>query len=91
MTRKELSKKVSVAMGITPIKADLMVTTVLGEMKNGLISDGEVILRGFGSFSVKHKNARVGRNPKNGEKYPIVARNIVRFKSSDILKGLVNC
>jgi len=91
MTRADLSRKVSKVMGITPSKADSMITTVLGEMKNGLVEDGDVILRGFGRFTVQHKNARVGRNPKTGEEAVITARKRVTFKSSKILKGILNC
>jgi integration host factor subunit alpha len=55
------------------------------------LEDGDnVKIQRFGRFEIREKNARVGRNPKNGNLYPIVARTVVVFKPSVYLKKLIN-
>ena len=67
----------------TPVrKATVIVESVLNEVKQGLIKDGKVTLRGFGSFFVKDKKERMGRNPKTGEDAVISARRVTTFKAS---------
>jgi integration host factor subunit alpha len=91
MTRAGLAENVSKALGVTPNKADLVVLAVLEGIKNGLVSDGKVILRGFGRFIIQNKKERIGRNPKTGKDAVITARRRVAFKFSSVLKGTVNC
>lgn len=90
MTRAELAIKVADILKISNVKADVIVSTVLDGLRQGLADDGDVILRGFGRFQVQHKRERAGRNPKTGEPAIISARKVVKFKAGRDLKVLVN-
>ncbi|MDE2362463.1 MAG: HU family DNA-binding protein [Hyphomicrobiales bacterium] len=68
--------------GLTREQARKLVDEVLQEIVDALIQDGKVMLTGFGNFAVSSKGARVGRNPKTGEEYPIAARKSVSFKAA---------
>ena len=75
----------------TPVrKATVIVESVLNEVKLGLIKDGKVTLRGFGSFFVKDKKERMGRNPKTGKDAVISARRVATFKASKKFKAKIN-
>ena len=91
MTRVELAEKVGIALKVEIKEADKAILAVLGEVVTGLMEDGDVILRGFGRFTVQNKRERVGRNPKTGEKVIIPALKRVSFKAGKNLKGFVNC
>lgn len=55
------------------------------------LGDGEKVkISGFGNFTVRHKNPRIGRNPKNGETITISERNVLSFKASQVLKSKLN-
>ncbi len=90
MVKKDIANQVYEKMGLTFEEAELAVETVLREIKNTLASGKKVGLHGFGSFHVKHKNTRSGRNPKTGETLTISARKVVTFKASDKLKDAIN-
>lgn len=90
MTKIEIVNKVAEETGLTKVKAEEAVETIFSLIKE-ILSQGEsVILRRFGSFQVRSKNARVGRNPKTGEEAAIPARRVVRFKSGKHFKEAVN-
>jgi len=91
MTRVELAEQVGKQLKMDIKEADTAILAVLGEVVTGLMKDGDVILRGFGRFSVQSKKERVGRNPKTGEKVLIPALKRVSFKAGKNLKGFVNC
>lgn len=89
MTKRELVVTISNLSGLR--KADVQkaldaITLVFGEA----LKKGESVgIMGFGSFSVVTRNARVGRNPKNGAKVQIGAKNVVRFRAgTDLAKGV---
>ena len=67
-----------------------IVETVFKEVRQGLINDGKVTLRGFGSFQTRDKKRRMGRNPKTGEDAIISARKVPTFKPSKLFKSKVN-
>ena len=77
-------------LGISQRKAANIVDTVFKEVRQGLITDGKVTLRGFGSFQTRNKNKRIGRNPKTGEDAVISARTVPTFKASKLFKSKVN-
>ena len=67
-----------------------MVETVLGEIAN-VIAGGETVkLSSFGSFLVRDKGERLGRNPKTGVEVPIPPRRVIVFKASNVMKARVN-
>jgi integration host factor subunit alpha len=88
--RNELADKVyTTGRGLTRAEARTLVDQVLEEIVDGLTHDGKVLLTGFGHFAVSAKHARVGRNPRTGEEYPIVARRVVKFRAAAQLRAAV--
>lgn len=71
-------------------RAGTIVETVLKELKQGIVNDGKVTIRGFGSFHAVNKNQRLGRNPKTGKDAIISARRVPTFKASKLFKSKVN-
>ena len=69
--------------------AEVIVNEVFNSMADELRKDGRIEIRGFGSFVVKHRRAREGRNPKTGEEIPISARRVVTFRPGQKLKARV--
>ena len=90
MRKVELVQRISEATGLTQVKAEDAVDTILAEIKSTLQEGESVILRRFGTFQVRAKRARIGRNPKTGEEADIPARRVVRFKSGNPFKTEVN-
>ncbi|MDA1000399.1 MAG: integration host factor subunit alpha [bacterium] len=90
MTKIDIINLVAEDTGLSKVKAEEAVESIIETIK-GTLGEGEsVILRRFGSFQVRSKNARVGRNPKTGQEAPISARKVVRFKSGKHFKEAVN-
>jgi DNA-binding protein HU-beta len=89
MNKAELIEAVQTAMGkeATKRSAEDAVTAVLDSIANGVRADQKVQLIGFGTFEVKNRAARMGRNPKTGEPMQINASKSVGFKASAALKG----
>lgn len=90
MTKIDIINLVADDTGLSKVKAEEAVEAIIETIKLTLQEGEPVILRRFGSFQVRHKNARVGRNPKTGEEAPISARNVVRFKSGKHFKEAMN-
>ena len=89
MNKAELIESVQNAMGKDATKraAEDAVIAVLDAIANGIRNDRKVQLIGFGTFEVKNRAARMGRNPKTGEPMQIAASKSVGFKASSTLKG----
>ena len=77
-------------VGDSKAAAERALTAVLEAIKAGLVEDGQVQLIGFGSFQVKQRKARTGRNPRTGEEIKIAAAKIPAFKAGKALKDAVN-
>ena len=90
MTKIEIVNIVAERTGLTKVKAEEAVETILQLMKENLAAGGPIILRRFGSFQVRQKSARIGRNPKTGQGAEIPARKVVRFKAGKYFKEAVN-
>lgn len=88
MTKMDLIESVK-ETGLSKKQATAAVEAVIGAVKNTLASGGKVQLVGFGTFSVKTKAARIGRNPKTGEKINIPAKKVPVFKAGKALKDAV--
>ncbi|NRA91052.1 MAG: integration host factor subunit alpha [Simkaniaceae bacterium] len=86
LTRNEISEKLSREIGVPKQQASLILDTALNEMIESLAKEGELKLSAFGSFSVRQKNDRIGRNPKTGVEAVITPRKAVSFKASNTLK-----
>lgn len=88
MTKMDLIEAVK-ETGLSKKQATAAVEAVLSAIKNTLASGGKVQLVGFGTFSVKTKAARTGRNPKTGEVINIPAKKVPVFKAGKALKDAV--
>lgn len=90
ITRADLSESVYQEVGLSRNKSALLVETVLEEISQALIAGETVKLSSFGTFAVRQKNQRVGRNPKTGEEVPILPRRVLVFRASHVLKDRIN-
>jgi integration host factor subunit alpha len=90
MTKADLVDKIHASTGLTKDGAFAYLETILETIKKTLETDEGVKISGFGSFIVKEKNSRRGRNPQTGEPITITARKILTFKPSPVLKNLIN-
>ena len=90
ITRAQLSEAVYRELGLSRNESAELVESLLHEISSTLIRGEQVKLSSFGSFTVKHKRERTGRNPKTGEEVPIKPRRVLVFKASNILKRRIN-
>ena len=90
LTRAELTEAVYEEVGLSRNESAELVETVLGEMSNALIRGESVKISSFGSFTIRNKSERIGRNPKTGEEVPITSRRVIIFKPSHVLKNRIN-
>ena len=89
-TRSTLSEAVFKNVGLSRNESANLVESVFNEILKSLISGDDVKISSFGTFVVRQKKERVGRNPKTGEEVPITARSVVTFRASNVLKSRVN-
>lgn len=90
VTRAHLAEAVYREIGLSRNESADLVETVLHEMSMSLARGESVKISSFGSFSVRQKGARVGRNPKTGEEVPILPRRVLVFRASNVLKSKIN-
>jgi integration host factor subunit alpha len=90
VTRAELSEAVYRKVGLSRAEAAELVEQVLGEISDSLAAEEDVKLSGFGSFLVRSRGERVGRNPKTGVEVPIEQRRVMVFKPLGVLKAQIN-
>jgi len=91
MTKSELVEIIAEQQeGITRHEAEVVVNTILSVIGDALASGDHVELRGFGSFTTKARNARVGRNPKTGASVMVPAKIIPHFKPGKVLRERVD-
>ena len=90
VTRADLSEAVYQEVGLSRSESTLLVESVLSEIADTLARGETVKLSSFGSFSVRQKAQRIGRNPKTGEEVPILPRKVLIFRASIVLKNLIN-
>ena len=89
-TRSTLSEAVFKNVGLSRNESSILVDTVFNEILKSLIEGDDVKISSFGTFIVRNKKERIGRNPKTGEEVPITARSVVTFRASNVLKSRVN-
>lgn len=90
LTRNEISEKLSKELNMPKLHAGNILDTALDMMIESLVTDGELKLSAFGSFSVRQKNDRIGRNPKTGVEVTITPRKTISFKASEHVKSKVS-
>ena len=89
-TRSTLSEAVYRNVGLSRNESAMLVDSVFNEISKSLIDGHDVKISSFGTFIVRNKKERIGRNPKTGEEVPITARQVVTFRSSNVLKSEVS-
>ena len=90
VTRAQLSEAVYQEVGLSRNESAQLVEAVLSEISQNLVAGDSVKISSFGSFQVRHKGGRIGRNPKTGEEVPIAPRRVLVFRPSHVLKDQVN-
>ena len=88
-TRSTLSEAVYRNVGLSRNESAALVDSVFNEISKSLIDGKDVKISSFGTFIVRNKKERIGRNPKTGEEVAITARQVVTFRSSNVLKSEV--
>jgi integration host factor subunit alpha len=89
VTRANLSDAVYQEVGLSRKESAELVDSVLNEISDALVRGETIKLSSFGSFMVRQKGERVGRNPKTGEEAPILPRRVLIFRASHALKERV--
>ena len=89
LTRMDLSEAVFKEVGLSKNESSDLVEAVLELMSSALVKGEQVKISSFGTFSVREKNPRVGRNPKTGEEVPITSRRVLTFRPSHLMKHQV--
>ena len=90
LTRADLAEAVVRKVGLPRNESQDLVELVLGEISASLARGESVKLSSFGSFGIRQKGERMGRNPKTGEEVPITPRRVLVFRPSNIMKERIN-
>ncbi len=89
LTRMDLSEAVFREVGLSRNESAQLVESMIQHISDALVAGEQVKISSFGTFSVRDKSARVGRNPKTGEEVPISPRRVLSFRPSHLLKERV--
>jgi integration host factor subunit alpha len=90
LTRMDLGEAVFREVGLSRNESADLVETVLDHLSDALVAGQNVKISSFGTFSLRDKKARVGRNPKTGEEVPITPRRVLTFRPSHLMKERVS-
>lgn len=90
MTKADLVEKVTRLGDLTRRDGEVIVETIFESVIGALQSGDKIEIRGFGSFRIRQRNPRIGRNPKTGERVEVPAKRVPYFKPSKELRDLVN-
>ena len=86
-TRNDIIEAISENVGLSLSDSSLIIEEIFEFILNELEKGHDVKISSFGTFSVRHKKTRIGRNPKTGVEVPITERHVVSFSSSNVLKS----
>ena len=89
LTRMDLSEAVFREVGLSRNESADLVESVLTHMSDALVAGESVKISSFGTFGLRYKTARVGRNPKTGKEAPIAPRRVLAFRPSHLMKDRV--
>ena len=89
LTRMDLSESVFREVGLSRNESSALVESVLQHISDALVNGESVKISSFGTFSIRDKSARVGRNPKTGEEVPIHPRRVLTYRPSHLMKDRV--
>jgi integration host factor subunit alpha len=90
VTRADISEAIYKEIGLSRTESSVLIESILDHIADALIKGEQVKISGFGTFSVRDKAERMGRNPKTGRQVPITSRRVLTFKPSNVLKDRVN-
>ena len=90
LTRADLAEALVDKIGLPRNESQDMVEIILKEISDSLAKGEPVKLSSFGSFGIRSKGERIGRNPKTGQEVPITPRRVLVFKPSNIMKETIN-
>lgn len=90
LTRAQLSEAVNSEIGLSRAESAALVEQVLETIAKAVEAGQNVKISSFGTFVVRQKNGRIGRNPKTGEEVPIEPRRVLTFRPSQILRDRIN-
>ncbi len=90
VTRADLAEAVYEEVGLSRNESSDLVEAVLDEISDRLAAGESVKISSFGSFSIREKGERIGRNPKTGVEVPISPRKVLTFRASHVLKERIN-
>lgn len=90
VTRADIAESICEEIGLSRKDAGDILDMVIDEIKGEMVSGRDVKISTFGSFLLKRKNARIGRNPKTGVEAEITPRTVISFRPSNSLKNAVN-
>lgn len=90
LTRADLTEAIYEEIGLSRNESAALVESVLDEVSSCLVDGENVKISSFGSFLVRQKNGRMGRNPKTGEEVPIDPRRVLVFRPSQVMKDRIN-
>ena len=90
VTRADLTEAVYREIGLSRTESAVLVESVIDHIIDALLRGETVKLAGFGTFSLRDKNERMGRNPKTGKAVPITSRRVLAFKPSQVVRERVN-
>jgi len=90
LTKKDITNKLHSRLGLSKNLLGNILDNFFQSLVNELIIKKRIKISSFGTFEVKHKKERIGRNPKNKIEFKISSRKIVKFKPSDIIKKKLN-
>ena len=89
VTRSQLCEAIYQEVGLSRNESADLLEMVLSEISDTLVAGDSVKISSFGSFSVRQKGQRIGRNPKTGEEVPILPRRVLVFRPSQLLKNMI--
>ncbi len=90
LTRADLTETLHRDIGLSRTESADLVNSVLDLIADELVKGSTVKLSSFGTFRVRQKRERIGRNPKTGEEVPITPRRVLVFRPSQVMKNVVN-
>lgn len=90
LTRADLAETVNRKMGLSRADSLNLIESILDQMIDALARGENVKISGFGSFVLRDKNERIGRNPKTGIEVPITSRRVMTFRASQLLKERIS-
>jgi integration host factor subunit alpha len=89
LTRAEIAEAMNRKIGLSRSESLALVESILGHMSDALASGQNLKISGFGTFLLRDKAQRIGRNPKTGVEVPITSRRVLTFRASQMLKDRV--